>query len=96
MRPPSCARRTSSWRRHCIDRRRRLAATFSGARGAISTLRFSPDGRRLLAASDDGVARIYDCDACAQPEALLKLAEARAAIGLTEDERTRIVGAVVG
>jgi len=38
----------------------RLLATLAGAPGSVNALRFSPDGTRLAAGFDDGVAAVYE------------------------------------
>jgi WD40 repeat protein len=40
----------------------RVAATLEGHTAAITTIRFSPDGGKVLSASDDGTARIWSAE----------------------------------
>jgi WD40 repeat protein len=53
-------------------------AQFKGHSGFVNSIAFSPDGKTLLSASDDGTARIYTCEECASRKDLLYLAERRA------------------
>ncbi len=44
---------------------------------AVTSVQFSPDGHRILAASEDRTARIYDCEICAPLADVLQLAKER-------------------
>jgi len=43
----------------------------------LTAVSFSPDGRRILTASEDHSVRVYTCEVCGNLRALLRLAEAR-------------------
>jgi WD40 repeat protein len=44
----------------------------------VNSVEFMPDGKRLLTASDDGTALVFDCGlACATPDQVISEARAR-------------------
>ena len=57
--------------------------------GLAPSIAFSPNGRRIVVAGTDGVARVYSCDVCAPVKALLTLARTRITRHLTSAERER-------
>ena len=60
------------------------------ARGPVSTVLFTPDGKRLVTASGDGTVRTYLCRVCGGITELMSLAETRLdqlRRGLTDAER---------
>ena len=62
------------------------------ARGPLTSVAFTPNGRRILTASADGTVRTYFCDACGRIDDLIRLAQARFAAlrdDLTVAERRR-------
>jgi len=60
-----------------------------GDSGAINSAAFSPDGKRIVTASEDGTARIYACDICVPLEGLLSIARNRVTRELTAEERKK-------
>jgi WD40 repeat protein len=65
-------------------------AVLRGHTSSITGARFSADGRRIVTASDDGTARIYECALCGSVEELAALASRRIAISgrtLSAEER---------
>jgi WD40 repeat protein len=67
------------------------AKAAKGARG-LESASFSPEGRRILTASDDGTVRLYTCGICARIPGLVRLAEERlvqVSRGLTPPQRRK-------
>ena len=58
---------------------RPLVFPLLGHRGPLTSASFSPDGRHVLTSGTDGTVRTYDCEACAPPDELIAIAEARLA-----------------
>ena len=57
--------------------------------GDTPSIAFSPNGRRIVVAGPDGVARLYECDICVRVKSLLTLARTRVTRNLTSAERAR-------
>jgi WD40 repeat protein len=55
----------------------RLITSVDGHSDTISAAHVSPDGRRIVTASDDGTALVHDCDECLPYDDLLDLARRR-------------------
>jgi WD40 repeat protein len=72
----------------------RVAASFALDEGEPKALAFSRDGHRLVAAGTEGVARVFDCEICSAPGALLRLAQQRVSAQLSPRERDAIVRSV--
>jgi WD40 repeat protein len=65
-------------RAHLWDARSgRLIASVGGHSDTISAARFSPDGGRIVTASDDWTAVVHDCDECLPYDDLVDLAARR-------------------
>ncbi|HEX8743522.1 MAG TPA: TIR domain-containing protein [Thermoleophilaceae bacterium] len=55
----------------------RLVSTSDGHTGTVWAARFSPDGRRIVTAANDGTAVVHRCDQCLPYDELLDLARRR-------------------
>lgn len=55
----------------------RLVSTLGGHAGTVWRARFSPDGRRIVTAGEDGIAVVHRCDQCLPYDELLELARRR-------------------
>lgn len=64
----------------------KLVETLYGHSDILTGAAFSPDGKTILTAGDN-TARLYECLACASPEDLMQLANARVTRELTCEER---------
>jgi dipeptidyl aminopeptidase/acylaminoacyl peptidase len=58
----------------------------SAGRVVVNSAAFSPDGRRVVTAGDDGTARVYACDLCGPIDGLILLAPTRVTRDLTARE----------
>jgi WD40 repeat protein len=65
--------------------------TLGGHRDMIFDARFSPDGRRVLTASGDGTARIYDVSLARPLSQLFALARERRPRELTAPEARQFI-----
>jgi len=66
--------------------------TFRGDAGQVLSVRFGPDGRRIMVAgASEAVARVFGCDLCGTTDEVVALAGSRVTRSLTEDERSRFL-----
>jgi WD40 repeat protein len=63
-----------------------LLAEFHGATDRVMGADISPDGMRVVTASEDGNARVYSCVFCGNDQELLLLAKQRLSEWLTPEE----------
>jgi len=55
----------------------------------VRLVSFASDGRRIVAGSNDGKVRRYECEVCLPLPGLADLVSARLARGLSDEERER-------
>jgi hypothetical protein len=70
--PPAgaCSTRAARWKASVWDARGAWVWEQRDPAGGLHSAAFSPDGRRLLAVSEDGEARFLDCGLCEPPEVM--------------------------
>ena len=77
------------------DHAARLAPlTTSDADDLIHSIRFSPDGKRLLTASDDWSADVFQCETCGALPATIQQANRRVRQTVTESEINTLLSRV--
>jgi WD40 repeat protein len=72
---------------------RREVAQFNEGDGELRAIAFSPDGRRLLSASDSGTARIWSVSSPTQPSLALRASKARLYAAIFSPDGSRVVTA---
>ena len=72
---------------------RREIARFDGGEGELRSIAFSPDGQRLLTASENGIARLWSVAAPSQPASKLVASNVRLYAAIFSPDGARIVTA---
>jgi len=69
----------------------RQLLSYRSAQQTVRTVSFANNGTRILAGSEDGTVRLYECEVCSPLPALLELVSSRSARDLSAEERARYV-----
>lgn len=83
--PPETGNATHLW----DARSGRLLLSYLSAGHVVRLVSFASDGRRIVAGSNDGKVRRYECEVCLPLPGLADLVSARLARGLSDEERER-------